>query len=104
MFDLISKGKVSFKTQWHSAVDGTLVAPKATSYHTSIQVFQALYFCQLLHGDEGALCWLLLSQLDVQGVLLRKGLATSVKMISLEGQDATGEIKQGVRAKLAGGS
>lgn len=64
-----------------------MVWPKAVSYHTGIQIFQTLYLRELLHRDDGAFNWLLLSKLHLQGILLKKGLATSAEMVSLESQD-----------------
>lgn len=64
-----------------------MVWPKAVSYHTGIQIFQTLYLRELLHRDDGAFNRLLLSKLHLQGILQKKGLATSAEMVSLESQD-----------------
>lgn len=84
---LVYKGEILKKAIVESS-EWNKVLPKDVSYHTSIQVFQTLYLCELLHRDDGAFNRLLLSQLELQGLLLRKGLATSAEMVSLESQDA----------------
>ena len=85
------KVRFFFKKTIANPVNGIMLSPKDVSYHTSIQIFQTFYLCELLHHDDGAFNGLLLRQLDLQGILLRKGLATSAEMVGLESQDTSKE-------------
>lgn len=83
--------------------DGVMVSPKDVSYHTSIQIFQTLHLCELLHRDGRALGWLLLSQLNLHGLWLSKGLAPSAEMVSLrEPRWVQGEKAPEVRGEHVG--
>lgn len=91
LFGLVCKGEIKKKKTIANPVNGIMLSPKDVSYHTSIQIFQTFYLCELLHHDDGAFNGLLLRQLDLQGILLRKGLATSAEMVGLQSQDTPKE-------------